>query len=95
MLLNLITTPQYGHLSFDGIGGNNSLLFTKTDLARGTSVLNLAYKVTRAVYRVVVAFIAGNGGGLTGPHVLLMVAGFGSTLESKRIAGALFFILGC
>ena len=95
MLLNLTMTPQYGHLSFDGIRGNDSLLFTRTDLARGTSVLNLAYRISKAVYRAVVAFVAGNGGGLTGPYVLLMVAGFGSTLELKRIAGALFFILGC
>ena len=71
------------------------MLFIRTDLARGISVLDLAYRISRAVCRAVVAFVAGNGGGLTGPYVLLMVAGFGSTLESKRTAGALSFILGC
>ena len=40
--LNSITTPQYGHSGVGGIGGNDNLLFTRTDFARGTSVVDLA-----------------------------------------------------
>ena len=87
-------TPQYGHSCVGGIGGNDNLLFTRTDLARGTSVVDLAYKAPTAVCRAVVAFVIGTGGGPAGPDILLMVAGFGSTLEAKRTAGALSSILG-
>ena len=52
--------------------------------------MDLAYKAPTAVCRAVVAFVTGPAG----PDVLLMVAGFGSTLEANLTVGALSFILG-
>lgn len=81
-------TPQYGHCCVGGMGGNDNLLFTRTDLAPGTSVVDLAYKAATAVCRAVVAFVAGAG---EGAGILLVVAGFGI---ANRTPGALPVILG-
>ena len=72
------------------MGGNDNLLFTSTDFARGTSVVDLAYKAATAVCRAVVAFVTG-AGERTGA---LFVSGFGSGLGANRTAGALPVILG-
>lgn len=87
-------TPQYGHSGVGGTGGNDNLLFTRTDLARLTSVVDLAYKDPTAVCRAVVAFVTGTGGGPASLDSLLILVDFAGTLEAKRTVGALSFILG-
>ena len=73
------------------MGGNDNLLLTRTDLARGTSVVDLAYKAATAVCRAVVAFVAGAG---KGAGILVIVAGFGIGLGANRTVGVFGFTLG-
>jgi hypothetical protein len=78
------------HCPFGGMGGNDSLLFTRTDFARGTSVVDLAYRAATAVCRAVVAVVTGTGERICA----LFVSGFGNELDANRTAGALFITLG-
>lgn len=84
-------TPQYGHCGVSGTGGNDSVLFTRTDLVRGTSVVDFAKMATAAVCRAVVAFVAG-AGKVAG--VLLVVAGFGNALGANRTMAVRSPVLG-
>lgn len=58
---NSIMTPQYGHSLVVGIGGNNNLLLTWTDLASKTSMVESAYGASTAIYRAVVALVVDTG----------------------------------
>lgn len=92
--LNSVITPQYGHSFVSGNGGNNSLLFTRTDFARGTSTEESAYRALTAVCRAVVAYVTGAGGIAVLFGILALSLGCGEMPEANRTLGAFSVIFG-
>ena len=57
--LDSTMTPQYGQSLVVGTGGNDKLLFTVADLARGISHVESAYKARKAFCEAVLALFVG------------------------------------